>query len=596
MSPRFLCRTTLGATFLLLLLGGVVHNTESSLACPDWPLCYGQLIPPLERGIWIEHGHRLLASLVGLLTIGLVIVTRKRENLYPYAVLALAFVIIQGILGGITVIYRLPTLVSTAHLTLSMVFWCTLIFVAHQIQGKPLFLEKGERESWNPSLRVELLVGGILLFVQIVLGAFVRHSGAGNACGFGVESFPLCRDIVNWESGWWPVSLPAKLHILHRCFGVTVAAWFGVWFLRMFTVGGKPGMKYPFSVVCLLILIGGQIVLGAMMVVTGLNIIPTTAHLGVAALALGLCWHLYLALTRREMALFGKKLSTLVTDMVELTRPKLNGLVVGTVLVGMILADSDRGGEGFFQGLLALVLIALAAMGGATLNSYRERETDKLMSRTRNRPLPAGRLSPLVALVQGLFLLGLSIPLIMLWVNMLTGVLTLLAVLLYLMAYTPLKKKGVLALYVGSIAGAIPPILGHTALTDGVDGVAWFLFALLVLWQLPHFLAISLYHAEDYKAAGIVIYPNLKGVVATQKLVLCFTLLLFWCSLWPYFWLGAEKAFAYAALILGGLFLFSSGKLFLAGEGEAGRRAAKEVFWVSIFYLPLVLCSIVFLA
>ena len=323
MSPKFLCITALGTTFVLLLLGGVVHNTESSLACPDWPLCYGQMFPPLEKGIWIEHSHRILASFVGILTIALVLTTRRqRKDVYPYAKAALAFVIIQGILGGITVVYRLPTLVSTAHLSLSMVFWCMLIFLAHKLSATEPVLEEGEQQNWNPSLRVELLAGGLLLFLQIVLGAFVRHSGAGNACGFGEESFPLCRDIVNWVYTSWPLSLPAKLHTLHRYLGVAVTLWFGVWFARMLFTGGQPGMKYLITVVALVLSLVIQVVLGAMMVVTGLNIVPTTAHLGVAALALGLCWYLYLELLRREKALFGKSLPTLVTDLVELTRPQ----------------------------------------------------------------------------------------------------------------------------------------------------------------------------------------------------------------------------------------------------------------------------------
>ena len=596
MTPRFLCMTAIATTFLLLLLGGVVHNTESSLACPDWPLCYGQLIPPLEKGIWIEHSHRLLASLVGLLVIGMVVTSRKREEFYPYAKLALAFVIIQGILGGITVIYRLPTLVSTAHLTLSMVFWCTLIFLGHRMRAPSLNLAPGEREAWNPNLRVELLVGGIALFVQIVLGAFVRHSGAGNACGFGTESFPLCRDIVNWELSFWPLSLPAKLHTLHRYLGFAVVVWFMVWSMRMFVVGGKPGSKYWASMLGLMLLLASQVLLGAMMVVSGLDIVPTTAHLGVAALILGIGWYLYLELSRREEALFGRVLPTVTTDLVELARPKLNALVLGTVLVGMILAETDVDGELFFKGLTALVLITLSAMGATTLNSYWERETDKLMQRTQDRPLPAGRLPAWVALLQGFLLLGLSIPLIMLMVNVLTGVLTLLAAIIYLLAYTPLKQRGTVALYVGSIAGASPPLLGQTALADELGPVAWFLFFLMVLWQLPHFLAISFYYAEDYRAADIKVYPNLKSGAAAKGLLFSFTLALFVCSLWPYFGLGAEKEYAYAALILGGLFLFSSLKVLRSSEEAGLRKAAREVFWVSIFYLPLLLCSIIFLA
>src|SRR6478735_7367013 len=136
MSLRRFAIATASLTFVLLLMGGLVHNTRSSLACPDWPLCFGHVFPKMEGGVLVEHSHRLLAATVSVLAFalmigGLVRALRRRDSgVAVTGAIAFGLVLTQALLGGLTVIYRLPTLVSTAHLAVSQLFFVTLIYMA----------------------------------------------------------------------------------------------------------------------------------------------------------------------------------------------------------------------------------------------------------------------------------------------------------------------------------------------------------------------------------------------------------------------------------------------------------------------------------
>ncbi len=138
-------------TFCLLILGGIVHNTGSSLACPDWPLCYGSVMPPMKGGVAIEHSHRLLASTVGLLTLILAFVIHKRKRerrLRELSLVACVLVIFQGVLGGLTVLYRLPDLVSTAHLGTSLLFFALIIRIHLRLTPTSRAAFLTPREKW----------------------------------------------------------------------------------------------------------------------------------------------------------------------------------------------------------------------------------------------------------------------------------------------------------------------------------------------------------------------------------------------------------------------------------------------------------------
>jgi heme A synthase len=266
-----------GLTFCLLVVGGLVHNTRSSLACPDWPLCFGSAFPKMEGGVLVEHSHRLLATSVGLGTIGLLIGLWRRARrtadprLIHLGLLALLLVCAQGVLGGITVLYRLPTLVSTAHLGTSMVFFCLLIYIAFRLRPTTL-----HPVPPSPPLVRASAIAAVLLYFQMLLGALMRHLGAGLAC----TDLPLCAGGA-WPSGAHPNVL---LHATHRLVApllfvvvvcVAVLAWRGP---------ATRAMKRLAAAAPLLVLV--QATLGWLSVSSFLDAVPVTLHLAVAALLL----------------------------------------------------------------------------------------------------------------------------------------------------------------------------------------------------------------------------------------------------------------------------------------------------------------------
>lgn len=597
-------------TFVLIIWGAVVHNTESSLACPDWPLCYDKFFPQMEGAILIEHGHRLLATLVGMLTIGLVwlsFIERKTSlthtRIFKMSALALFLVIAQGALGGITVIYRLPTIVSTSHLGLSLFFFSILILIHHLasskvVTGKDRFeniseeVKKNISKNWKPFLRHGILLSLTLLYVQILLGAFMRHAGAGAACGLGSSSSLLCMDFEKQALTFWPGLAEAQLHMIHRLFAVVVfifVSFFSIQVRNFF----KNLPKIRLAALLPFLFISFQVLIGILTVAFRLSVVPTTLHLAGAALSLGALWKLNLLLKDAEDLFFAGSRHSLFSDLVNLTKPRLSLLVVVTALVGTLVAPEKIY---FFKALLALILITMVVIGAAALNCYIERDIDLKMIRTQDRPLPSKRMKPKTALFFGIILLLISIPAICVFINVITGVLALIAAVLYLYAYTPMKVRSELAVYVGAIPGALPPVMGWTAVTGRIDSMAVALFLILFIWQLPHFLAISLYHAKDYGAASIKVYPNLKrGVQITKIGIFVFTLALFAVSLMPSIFAQASFIYTRAAVVLSGLFLIYSARGFFLKSDEAlQRRWAKNYFYGSLLYLPLLLGALIF--
>lgn len=261
---------TASVTFVLLLMGGVVHNTRSSLACPDWPLCYGQVMPKMEGGVAIEHSHRMVATAVGLLTIGLFGWLWQR-NQKVLGLLALAAVVAQGVLGGLTVIFRLPTLVSTAHLALSQGFFCLLLYAA--MRNRP---GNAEAQAIQRARKTTAIAAG-LVFAQMLLGALMRHLGAGLAC----VDVPLCRGSL-WPSG---ATAPLELHMVHRLFALLVFGHLiGMAVSTARAAKGRPGVQALAALAPLLCV--AQIALGLYSITSFLGVVPVTAHLGVAALLL----------------------------------------------------------------------------------------------------------------------------------------------------------------------------------------------------------------------------------------------------------------------------------------------------------------------
>lgn len=223
MLEHHLAKVAAAATFVLLVIGGTVNPTGSSLACPEPTLvCHGQLFPPMVGGVFYEHGHRLAAMTVGLVQIALtVLLFRRRERDRGYGKLAfllLGLVIAQGALGAITVKYKLPWFISTGHLLLGMSYFATLIYTAFRTRPTPSVVELQRHDKQRLELgnaRTWIAVACVAVFGQLLLGALVRHLGAAMVC-LGMPSCTMSGD-------WWPESGVQHLHMIHRGFGVVVA-------------------------------------------------------------------------------------------------------------------------------------------------------------------------------------------------------------------------------------------------------------------------------------------------------------------------------------------------------------------------------------
>jgi heme A synthase len=254
-----------GLTLALVILGGIVHNTGSSLACPDWPLCNGTAFPRMVGAVLIEHGHRLTALSVVVGTLLLFVwlaVAGEDRGAVKTAGLALGLVVVQALLGAVTVKLRLPPAVSTLHLATSMLFLSTLIYLGFR-------LRQNAAPALSPRLRRLTLAGAVLIYAQMVLGAAVRHLGAGL----------VCRELVSC-SGWLGGDITLQLHMLHRIGAVIVLAF------TVYTAvaAWRAGVRLLALAAPLLVLV--QMGLGLLTITTYRDIVPLTAHLGVAALLL----------------------------------------------------------------------------------------------------------------------------------------------------------------------------------------------------------------------------------------------------------------------------------------------------------------------
>lgn len=282
---------------------------------------------------------------------------------------------------------------------------------------------------------------------------------------------------------------------------------------------------------------------------------------------------------------------SLLLDIIALTKPRITLLVIITMIGGMGLAKRVVPGAdlSLTKAFFALLGTSLVVSGASAFNMYLERDTDALMDRTKGRPLPSGRLAPGVALAVGAVLGFAAVPLLLWQVNLATALIAGLALLVYSFVYTPLKRRTTLALPIGAVPGAVPPLLGWTAVTGRVDVAGIVLFAILFLWQLPHSLAIATFRCEDYRRAGTKVIPVEHGDRVTRIHIVVESVLLVGVSvlLVP---LGVAGAFyLVSALLLGGAFLVFA----IAGlRRTAGHRWARSLFAVSIVYLVFLMAAL----
>lgn len=265
----------------------------------------------------------------------------------------------------------------------------------------------------------------------------------------------------------------------------------------------------------------------------------------------------------------------------ELTKPRITFLVSLTAMAGFCMGSA--GGIDYLKLLNMSIGIALLSSGLSTLNQYLERDLDGLMRRTQGRPLPTGKLSPSEAAVFGISLSVVATAYLAIFINPLSALLGLATFASYLFVYTPLKTKTTLSTVFGAFPGAMPPLIGWVAARGRIGVEAWILFAILFLWQFPHFLAIAWMYRDDYARAGIKMLPVVEpeGRVTGQQII-TYTLLLVPVSLLPVAVGISGQIYLVGAVVLGIGFLFFSAKAALVRT----TWQARKLLLASVLYLP----------
>jgi protoheme IX farnesyltransferase len=277
--------------------------------------------------------------------------------------------------------------------------------------------------------------------------------------------------------------------------------------------------------------------------------------------------------------------SAAVSDYLALLKPRVMSLVVFTALTGMVLAP---GGIHPVLGFAALLAIAVGAGASGALNMWYDEDIDRVMRRTRGRPVPMGRVTGGEALGFGILLSVGAVTLLGFASNYLAAALLAFTIFFYAVVYTMwLKRWTPQNIVIGGAAGALPPVIGWTAVTGSIGWESLVLFAIIFLWTPPHFWALALYKADEYARAGVPMMPVARGAARTRTEILVYSVVLALAGVAPTLLGFAGVVYGAVAVVAGVLFVAAAFRVFRSREGVAGERSARDLFAYSILYLFL---------
>jgi heme o synthase len=563
---------------VLIAVGGLVRATDSGLGCPDWPRCFGRLVPPAELHAWIEHSHRLVASVVMVLVALLVVAayrTGQERAVRRAAVAALVMVLAQALIGAFVVWWKLRADSVTLHLATALALVALLIYIGFRARYAS---DRSRRHGQDRGFVRLAGAGAGLLYLQMLVGSTVTGHLAGLAYPLNVLLPDLGPSV-------------ARIQLAHRVLAMVVGALvLAIWVVARRTQRAHPTVTRLAGYAAGLVAV--QIGLGLANVANRLSALTVVPHLAVGALL----WGTMVALVLHADRFCG----TPARDPAEpepapartagqsarayflLTKPRIIELLLVTTVPTMFIAA--RGVPSPWLMAATLFGGALSAASANVLNCYLDRDIDALMRRTARRPLPTHRVDPGDALRFGL-VLGVA-GFVWLWaaVNLLSAVLATSAILFYVFVYTlGLKRRSTQNIVIGGAAGAVPVLVGWSAVTGRVELPALVLFAIIFYWTPPHFWALSLRFKDDYAAAGVPMLPVVRGARETSTQILYYTVLLVAVTLllYPAGRMGA--LYLAAAVALGGAFIWRALEL---RRDLDGRRAIR-LFSFSNTYLAL---------
>ncbi|HEV3354055.1 MAG TPA: heme o synthase [Acidimicrobiales bacterium] len=570
-------------TFLAVTAGGLVRATGSGLGCPGWPKCYGRWIPPANAHSIIEMSHRYLVSfsIYAAVAVCVSIVVWHRRDRLTFA-LGLAIVplfIAQAALGAYVVGRELIWWSVVTHLALAMILMATLIVLTvHLSAGAP-------KEHTDRSFTHLVVATGAATYVLLLLGSTVTGKGAGLA----YKDWPLMNGTA------FPSNinhlLPA-LQFSHRLVAALVSVLAAVVVLRAWRTG--PGVIRRLGVL-LGTLFAAEILIGGVNVFSRLHAASVTTHLAIGAAIFGTLVALW-AMARRTTPQRSLRIPDAYavenpqrTEMREkvgaylaLTKPRIIELLLVTTVPTMVVAD--RGVPSGWLILATLVGGTLAAGGANALNMYIDRDIDRLMKRTQNRPLVTGVIAPANALVFALVLEAVAFVELWLLVNPLSAVLAVSATAFYVFVYTLwLKRTSKQNIVIGGAAGAVPVLVGWSAVTGSLGLAPLVLFSIIFYWTPPHFWALAIRYRDDYAAADVPMLPVVDTFQGTARKILTYTLVLWGATLLFYDVGGMGDIYLASAFVLGGIFTYHALRL----RQRATSAQAMRLFGWSISYVTL---------
>jgi protoheme IX farnesyltransferase len=570
-------------TFLAVTAGGLVRASGSGLGCPGWPKCYGRWIPPANAHSIIEMTHRYLVSfsIYAAVAVLISILVWHRRERFTFA-LGLAIVplfIAQAALGAYVVGKDLIWWSVVAHLALAMVLMATLIVLTVHLSAGP------PAEHTDRSFLRLVATTAAATYVLLLLGSTVTGKGAGLA----YTDWPL----MNGTAVPSNVNhlLPA-LQFSHRLVAAAVGILAAFVVLRAWRTG--PGVVRKLGVL-LGTLFGLEILIGGVNVFSKLHAASVTTHLAIGAAIWGTLVALF-AMARRTTTPRSLRVSVPQpaedaqrTDMREkvgayfaLTKPRIIELLLVTTVPTMVVAN--RGIPSGWLILATLVGGSLAAGGANALNMYIDRDIDRLMERTKGRPLVTGAASPTGALVFALTLEVVAFAELWLLVNLLSAVLAVSATAFYVFVYTLwLKRTSKQNIVIGGAAGAVPVLVGWSAVTGSLGLAPLVLFLIIFYWTPPHFWALAIRYRDDYAAADVPMLPVVESFQGTARKILLYTLILWAATLLFYDVGGMGDIYLASAFVLGGVFTYHAIRL----RQRATSAQAMRLFGWSISYVTL---------